>query len=134
MVDDGTNELDMGGIQVDTLSAFVRGFANRGKEFMVFDWDKAAKLIKERGAMEAGAGLQGDWGWTGGCILSDGKPVNQEETHVYLASTWAIPELEINGEIIPCFKMGSKTPGWDSRTYWPESALSILRGRLASEK
>ena len=32
---------------MNTLSAFAMGAANRGKELMVFDWDKAAKLIKK---------------------------------------------------------------------------------------
>lgn len=32
---------------MDTLLAFEMGRANRGKELMVFDWDKAATIIKE---------------------------------------------------------------------------------------
>lgn len=74
---------------MDSMSAFVMGEANRNKELMVFDWEKAAKIIKEKGAKEASAGLRDDWDWTGGDILRDGKPVPEEETHVYLASTWA---------------------------------------------
>ena len=33
---------------------------------MVFDWNKAAQIIKERGATNASAGLSGDWEYTGG--------------------------------------------------------------------
>lgn len=111
---------------MNTWSAFIMGEANRDKELMVFDWDKAAQLIKESGCEYASAGLRSDWEYTGGCIFSDGKPEMSDYT--YLASTWAVPELEINSEIIPCYKMQSETPGWDSGTKWPESALKILKG------
>lgn len=111
---------------MDTMSAFAMGQANRGKPLMVFDWDKAAQLIRERGAKRASAGLSGDWEYTGGSIFRDGKPVPGEDTYVYLASTWATPELDIDGEVIDCFRMQDQSPGWDSNTYWPESALAIL--------
>ena len=111
---------------MDNLKAFSAGQANRGKEPKVFDWEKAAKLIKELGASEAEAGLSGDWEYTGGCIFQDGKPVPRDETYVYLASTWATPEIEIDGVVMDCFRMASETPGWDSDTYWPPEALAIL--------
>ena len=113
---------------MDTLSAFAMGKANSDKEPMVFDWDKAAKIIQERGATKASAGLSGDWEYTGGEILENGKPVPQEKTYTYLASTWATPELDIEGDIIDCYRMQGETPNWDSDTYWPKSALEILRG------
>ena len=109
---------------MDTLSAFAMGEVNRGKERMVFDWDKAATLIKERGAKNASAGLSGDWGYTGGEIIEDGKI--PEDSYTYLASTWATPELKIDGEIIDCYKMESETDGWGSETFWPKSAKAIL--------
>lgn len=108
------------------MTAFMYGEANRGKEQKVFDWEKAARIIKERGATEASAGLSGDWEYTGGEILRDGKPVPADDTYVFLSSTWATPELEIDGETIDCYKMESETPGWNSGTYWPEEALNIL--------
>ena len=111
---------------MDSFSAFAMGEANRGKEEMVFDWDRAAEIIKERNAQTASAGLSGDWEWTGGEILRGGAPVPKDETYTYLASTWATPELEVDGEVIDCFKMESETPGWNSDTYWPESALAKL--------
>ena len=111
---------------MDTLSAFAMGQANRGKEMKVFDWDKATRLILERGATEAEAGLEGDWGWTGGPILEDGNPCM--DSYTYLASTWATPQIEIDGEFIDCYRMESEVPGWDSGTKWPESALVILKG------
>jgi hypothetical protein len=112
---------------MDTMQAFIMGELNRDKERMVFDWEKAARIIKERNAQEASAGLQSDWEWTGGKILSKGVPVPEEDTYTYLASTWAIPELEIDGEIVECYRMQSEVPDWGSETYWPLEALNILR-------
>lgn len=94
---------------------------------MVFDWDKAATLIKQSGCQSASAGLRDDWAWTGGCIFTDGKP--DMDDYTYLASTWAVPEIEIDGELQDCFRMQSETPGWDASTKWPDSALSILNDR-----
>ena len=118
---------------MDTMRAFMMGRANRGRELMVFDWDKAAKLIKESNAKSAAAGLRSDWEYTGGKILADGKPIPENETYVYLASVWATPELELNGEIIECYKMQSETPQWDAETYWPESARKILSSKEQTE-
>lgn len=109
---------------MDSLSAFAMGEANRGRELKVFDWDKAARLIKEHKAQEASAGLSGDWGWTGGSIFVDGKI--DTDSYTYLASTWATPEVEVDGIIYDCYKMQSETDGWDSDTKWPPSAVKIL--------
>jgi hypothetical protein len=113
------------------MTAFAMGEAHRDDPLMVFDWDKAARLIKERGAKTASAGLSGDWEYTGGCILKDGKPYMNTDVgdgYTYLASTWAIPELELDedGERIDCWRYRSETPDWGYDTRWPESALGIL--------
>lgn len=109
---------------MDSLMAFAMGEANRGKEMMVFDWDKAARIISERSPDCALASLRGDWEYTGGIIYENGHPVKNSFT--YLASTWAVPELDIDGEVIPCYRMESEVPGWGSGTKWPKSALAIL--------
>ncbi len=109
---------------MDTLKAFAMGEANRGKELMVFDWDKAAKRIAEVHPVIASAGLKSDWEWTGGEIFRDGEPVMDEYT--YLASTWATPELDMDGEVEPCYRMQSEVPEWSYDTKWPYSALKIL--------
>lgn len=111
---------------MDTIAAFANGMANSHRESMVFDWDKAAQLIAERGASNASAGLAGDWEWTGGDILRDGLPVPADDACVYLASTWATPQLCIDGEVISCYRMASETPGWSADTYWPDSARALL--------
>ena len=97
---------------------------------LVFDWDKAAGLISEQKPSFAEAGLIEDWFWTGGQIYSDGKPVNQDDTYVYLASDWATPVLIMDHDIdnpIHCYVDEDKT-SWSANTYWPESALAILDG------
>jgi len=109
-----------------TTKAIDLAEANRGNESKVFDWDKAARLIKEHRSLNARAGLRGDWEFTGGDILRDGIPVPRSETYCYLASNWATPELEIDGLIVECYQMKSETPGWDAHTYWPESAREAL--------
>lgn len=111
---------------MDTFSAFARGLASQDSPSRVFDWEKAARLIAERKPSEASAGLQNDWEWTGGTIWRDGKPVPSSETYTYLASTWATPELDMDGEVVACYRMQSETPGWDSGTYWPPEALAIV--------
>ena len=118
---------------METLQAFAKGNANRGKELMVFDWHKAARLIRERKAKSASAGLANDWEWTGGLIFDDSKP-NMDD-YTYLASTWAIPEVEIDGVREDCCIMQGESPKgkWDSKTKWPRSALDILAGKGARE-
>lgn len=120
---------------MDSMSAFIRGEANRGKRAMVFDWVKAAELIRDRKATHASAGLSGDWEYTGGEIFAGGAPVPEDDTYVFLASTWATPEIEIDGDEIDCWMWQSDSPGWDaeketggwdSHTYWPPEALAVL--------
>lgn len=99
----------------------------RGDIGKVFDWDTAARRIIETRAIEARAGLGTDWAYTGGTIWEDGKP--NTTSYTYLASAWAIPELDIDGHIEPCWidEIEAKSRGWDSSTKWPESALTIIR-------
>lgn len=108
---------------MDTMAAFAMGEANRGNPLMVFDWDKAARILKEREPEMAEAGLRGDLGWTGGTIWEHGKPVT--DCYTYLASTWATPVLIIEDEEIECYVMESETE-WRCGTEWPESALRIV--------
>ena len=120
---------------MDTMTAFMMGQMNRGRERMVFDWDKAARIIKEKGIKNAWAGLRGDFENTGGMILENGEPIMDDYT--YLASTWATPvlsyqddedEKNVDGVVeFPCFVMKHET-AWDSNTKWPGSALRILNG------
>lgn len=114
---------------MNTKDAMAMGEANRGKERMVFDWDKAARLIAQRKPRIAMAGLRGDWEFTGGVIYENGVLVTKDYT--YLASTWAVPELDMDGENIECYKMVAETPKWDAHTKWPKSAVEIYREAIA---
>lgn len=113
---------------MDTMAAFAMGQATKHQRIMVFDWDRAARLIRASGAKSASAGLRSDWEWTGGAILHDGDPVPEEDTYTFLASSWARPELKLGGKVIECWIYHDDSPGWSSGTYWPDSALAILRG------
>jgi hypothetical protein len=117
---------------MDTMRAFAMGEANRGKEAMVFDWVKAARLIRERQPETASAGLSGDWECTGGAIYRDGAPVPADDTYVFLASTWATPVLLLDDDEIDCWRPESATPGWNSGTYWPDEAVAELAAASAA--
>lgn len=100
---------------------------NSNGGFFVFDWNKAANLIKEHKPALAEAGLRGDFDCTGGPIYRDGEPVKKENTYTYLASCWATPIIRLDDLDYECFYMENETPrGWGSGTYWPEEALDIL--------
>ncbi len=113
---------------MDSVNAFAMGAANAHKELMVFDWELAAAWILASGVDHAEAGLSRDWNWTGGTIFEAGKPTKDHYT--YLASTWATPEIDLGDGPIPCFRMQSDTPKWDSATKWPPEAMDILDGAL----
>lgn len=104
----------------------------KGNKHRVFDWDKAAQLIKdhlvEHPDLIAEAGLQGDWSYTGGGIFRNGKPTNDEYT--YLASNWAPPTLILSWggeeqETLECwtYEDGSR---FDSGSKWDEQSIEIL--------
>lgn len=111
---------------MDTMTALLMGEMNRHKEQMVFDWDKAARLIAEKKPKLASAGLRGDWEYTGDDIYAAGEPI--KNCHTFLASTWAVPELSLDGWIIECYRMQHEVPKWNAVTSWPDSALAILDG------
>ena len=113
---------------MNTMMAYAMGAANRGKERMVFDWDQAAKIIKDRKIKNASAGLQRDMEYTAGDILEDGRPT--KDNYCYLASTWAVPVLAYYDEDgdyreVPCYEMESHTT-YNEHTLWPKSAMAIL--------
>ena len=110
---------------MDTYMAFAMGELHKNDPLMVFDWDKAARILVERKPDEALAGLQHDYEYTAGVIWRNGEPVKDEYT--YLASTWAHPMLIIDYEEIECWRYKSEVPEWDSETKWPKSAIDIVK-------
>ena len=87
---------------MDTLSAGIMGMMNRNREQMVFDWDRAAEIVREAHKrfkdvdpdFSVEVALNGDEGNTCGTMYEDGKP-NINDGHAYLASTWSRPKLTI---------------------------------------
>lgn len=110
---------------MDTALAFFMGETHRNDPTMVFDWDKAARILSERMPEKAFAGLAGDFEYTGGIIWFCGDPCMSDYT--YLASTWARPMLVFDGDCIECWMYQSDSPGWDADTKWPDSAMRIVR-------
>lgn len=116
---------------MDSISAFARGSAARaaGNEQKVFDWEKAAQLIKKHKPEKAIAGLESDFEWTGDTIYEDGKI--KKDSSPYLSSNWANPLLVLDGDEFECYATESqlKKRGlqWDSGTVWPKSSLDILK-------
>lgn len=115
---------------MDTLTAIYRAEINSRQPIMVFDWNKAARLIKENISTldSAEAGLENDWEWTGGYIYRNNKP--DFDSYTYLSSNHAKPKLILifkdNSEIaFYCFILETETE-WNSDTKWPKSALDIL--------
>ena len=110
--------------KMQTLQAEAR---KNGSPSKVFDWDKAARIIKERNPQRAAAGLREDWFWTGGTIWRDGKICTDEPP--YLLSYWATPiiilKFKDGEEEIECWMQADKS-AWDEDTNWPESARKIL--------
>ncbi len=103
------------------------------KNYKVFDWVKAAKLIREHcmigklfnAGVEVSAGLQEDWGYTSGAIFRDGNIVKKEDTYVYLSSSWATPIIDIDGEEFDCWILKGDSK-YESDTYWPSEAENLL--------
>lgn len=113
---------------LNTMSLYALGKANQDKEPMVFDWHKAAQLIKEKKPTFVQAGLAGDWSYTGDKIYENGEPkCDQDLNYCYLKSTWATPTIELDGVKQDCFVMAHEQPEWHAKTLWPQSALDILR-------
>ena len=104
---------------MNTLQPFTTPVENE----KVFDWDKAAKIIKERKPETAMAGLAEDWFWTGRTIYKNSRPV--KENCAFLASQWATPVLRIDNDEIECYQP-RWCCSWNEYTKWPESALEIL--------
>ena len=109
----------------DACDKAMKGYENQDKPLMVFDWERAAQIIRDRGPKTAEAYLETDYFWTGSDIYQDGKPIL--DATPYLHSTWARPMLILNGEEpgIACFKMENEV-SWSGKDCWPGQSLKIL--------
>lgn len=116
---------------METLEAFRMAVMHTESKEMVFDWHKAARIIKDRPNETASAGLRGDWEYTGGVIWCDGQPCFDNQDWIFLSSTWAIPELAIGNDVYPCFVFTEDFPQWHAHTFWPSSAREIIGAQPA---
>lgn len=97
-------------------------------EVKVFDWVKAAQLIKDRNPEKVEAGLYEYW-ILSGYIYDHGKI--QDGGIACFASNWGTPVLHFGNEeedFIECWKYQHEVPEWNDKTIWPEEALAILKG------
>lgn len=116
---------------MDNRESAARCKAAGNARMMVFDWDKASRLIAEAGDGHASAGLEDDWENTGDVIFEDRQSARHEDTRLYLASIHAVPQLKLyGGDPVPCWRDAAGT-SWDAKTRWPSSALAILREKAA---
>jgi hypothetical protein len=94
----------------------------------VFDWIKAATLIRSTRPRIAEAGLSGNWGVTCTTICRRGEIERNHDGH--LASHWATPTILLIDDHghqtwIDCYVMSSETE-WNESTRWPAEALAEL--------
>ena len=128
---------------MDSMTAYSMkqaAIASGTAKMRVFDWEKAARLIKSYANNSilkidsVTAGLKDDLEWTGACIFEKGKP--NHDARPFLASIWATPIIVFRcyayndtlGEIeIDCWKYMDETE-WNEYTVWPQVAIDILEG------
>lgn len=118
---------------VDPFDIFVNGFRHEKNERRVFDWNKAARVLRDRDETTCKACIIEDYNETVGFILVDGRPAIDHPLP-YLSSCWGTPCLVFeNGDSMPCWIPQSESPDWTGYTYWPESARNILKGVISVE-
>lgn len=105
------------------------------KSFKAFDWESAAKLIKERGAKEVSIGLMEDWDCTSVTILECGQVIKPEYSEHHLLSNWATPMMVIDEEEVECYydNLGLEEAR-KSQELWPKVALEILQADKLKEQ
>lgn len=120
---------DFGEILSRNMRAMAMGAATKGQPMKVFDWDKAASIIREHNITDADAGLVEDWFWTGASILEDGKVPDREGWRPHCSSSWATPVIRWGEETRECWVMQDEAKERGFQTggaWWPDSALAIL--------
>jgi hypothetical protein len=97
--------------------------------YKIFDWDKAARLIKEKKPkMPVLAGIKEDWHYTFGAIYDNGEIINDSSPWTY--SNLYTPQMVINREFIECWIYAKEELIFskDELNHWTESAINILNG------
>ncbi|MCC6135186.1 MAG: hypothetical protein LM550_15240 [Candidatus Contendobacter sp.] len=121
---------------MNNLKALFKMFVvrRRGAEMMYFDWVKAATLIRETHPIQAFAGLEDDFEWTGAVIYKNNQPrlidKDGEKPYTFLGSFWAKPVLVLTlvtkeEMTVECFTIENPMK-YSCHTYWPKDALVKL--------
>ena len=112
----------------DACSVLVNEAIDNGGVAKVFNWIKAANIIKENPEKTWYAGLLEDWYWTSDIIWKNGHTTDCDELYPY--SIWATPILMStdNSEFIECWVPADEVD-WDDDTKWPEEALNIINNK-----
>lgn len=94
----------------------------------VFDWDRAAALIKATGAQTALAGIDKDWLSSSDSIFDDGRARVDSACQAWTENPNMSPCLELDGKRMPCFKemWVSDITVADRRAIWPGRSAEIL--------
>ena len=103
------------------LAPFITPMPKRCNGKML-DFDKALELIKENEGKEIRIGLAEDWYCTSGKVESDGR-ISYDEYEsggcLCLASRWATPVVEIDEEVVECWKESDGTvDAFNSEEKW----------------
>ena len=114
----------------DSIESIFEAVATAKKtNTKVFDWEKAAKIIRNLNPdVCVSAGIRGNDG-TIDSIFENGKPVT--DGIAYLESWCGTPVLIIVDDHydveIPCYIFKNECEyDWDGQTLWPQMALDIL--------
>ncbi len=117
------------------LTTSEKRVEERDVPLMVFDWDKALRIIIERREkhpdLRAEAGLQGDWNATKRLIYNATGPLISGEEG--LLSTWAVPTLILTWNTndqteFECYIIGTKLLE-KSYSQWTEDQVNILKNQ-----
>ena len=93
---------------------------------MVFDWEKAAEVLRERQPVAASVSFIGKHERTEPVLIyRDGEPTPDPRTFCPY-DAFDKPTLLIDGDEIECFRLENTITTWAIDEYWPESARRIL--------
>lgn len=99
--------------------------ALRGLDSYMFDYVKAAHLIKEYAHDKTvKAGLNGDFNNTSRIVYGGGKIC--QSSFVYTVSLWGVPTLAFDNWMVECYNIRSGPEGKDWEGFWPPETMEIL--------
>lgn len=94
----------------------------------VFDWDRAAALIKATGARTALAGIDKDWVSSSDSIFEDGRARADSACQAWTENPAMSPCLVLDGKRISCYKemWAGDISLADRKAIWPGRSAEAL--------